>query len=42
MQNLGHDEKKLVLCEAIIVMTHKLGIKVIAEGVENETLNRIL
>ena len=24
----------LVLCEAIIVMAHKLGIKVIAEGVE--------
>ena len=25
----------LVLCEAIIVMAHKLGLKVIAEGVES-------
>lgn len=28
----------MVLCEAIIVMAHKLGLKVIAEGVE--TINQ--
>lgn len=29
------DESNVTLCEAIIVMAHKLGIKVVAEGVEN-------
>ncbi len=33
-RNLGANSDDLVLCEAIIVMAHKLGIKVIAEGVE--------
>lgn len=28
------DSKNITLCEAIIVMAHKLGIKVIAEGIE--------
>ena len=33
----------MVLCEAIIVMAHKLGIKVIAEGVEtNEQLDLLV
>ena len=34
VRNLEADSDDLVLCEAIIVMAHKLGIKVIAEGVE--------
>lgn len=34
VQNLGPDSEDLALCEAIIVMAHKLGIKVIAEGIE--------
>lgn len=33
-RNLKSGADELVLCEAIIVMAHKLGIKVIAEGVE--------
>ena len=31
VRNLIHSAKDLALCEAIIVMAHKLGIKVIAE-----------
>lgn len=34
VKNLAPDSEDLVLCEAIIVMAHKLKIKVIAEGVE--------
>ena len=34
VQNLSILSEDLVLCEAIIVMAHKLGLKVIAEGVE--------
>lgn len=34
ISQLKVDSSDLVLCEAIIVMAHKLGIKVIAEGVE--------
>jgi EAL domain-containing protein (putative c-di-GMP-specific phosphodiesterase class I) len=34
VQNLSIDSEDLVLCEAIIVMAHKLGLKVIAEGIE--------
>jgi EAL domain-containing protein (putative c-di-GMP-specific phosphodiesterase class I) len=34
VQNLAPDSEDLALCEAIIVMAHKLGIKVIAEGIE--------
>ncbi len=33
-RNLENNASDLALCEAIIVMAHKLGIKVIAEGVE--------
>ncbi|MDC8760663.1 EAL domain-containing protein [Janthinobacterium fluminis] len=32
--NLEHDAANVALCEAIIVMAHKLGLKVIAEGIE--------
>lgn len=36
VRNLGSDDSDLALSEAIIVMAHKLGLKVIAEGVETE------
>ncbi|MDD5301190.1 MAG: EAL domain-containing protein [Gallionella sp.] len=36
VRHLEVDHNDLVLCEAIIVMAHKLGIKVIAEGVETQ------
>ena len=34
--SLGTSESNATLCEAIIVMAHKLGLKVVAEGVETE------
>ncbi|HEY6093849.1 MAG TPA: EAL domain-containing protein [Gallionellaceae bacterium] len=34
VRNLENDHDDLALCEAIIIMAHKLGLKVIAEGVE--------
>ena len=42
VRNLGTDESDLALSEAIIVMAHKLGLKVIAEGVETAQQRDIL
>jgi diguanylate cyclase (GGDEF)-like protein len=36
VSNLATDQNDMALSEAIIVMAHKLGLKVIAEGVETE------
>ncbi len=42
IRNLGAGSDESVLCEAIIVMSHKLNIKVIAEGVETEQQRSLL
>lgn len=42
VSNLSEGSDDAVLCEAIIVMAHKLGIKVIAEGLETELQKKIL
>lgn len=40
--NLAANSNDLVLCEAIVVMAHKLGLKVIAEGIETELQRDLL
>ena len=40
--NLSQNSDEYALCEAIIVMAHKLGIKVIAEGVETQQQRDLL
>lgn len=42
VRNLDQGENDLALCEAMIVMAHKLGIQVIAEGVETKSQDQIL
>ncbi|MDI1310120.1 MAG: EAL domain-containing protein [Methylotenera sp.] len=42
VRNLSTSSEDLALCEAIIVMAHKLGLKVIAEGVETHEQRQIL
>lgn len=42
VRNLQPDSDDLALCEAIIVMAHKLGLKVIAEGIETEQQSDLL
>jgi diguanylate cyclase (GGDEF)-like protein/PAS domain S-box-containing protein len=42
VRNLGKDSSDLALCEAIIIMAHKLGLKTIAEGVSSEVQRDLL
>jgi len=42
IRNLESDQNDLALSEAIVVMAHKLGLKVTAEGVETEAQRRLL
>lgn len=42
VKNIEDDSYNQILCETIIGMSHKLGMKVIAEGIENEQQRQIL
>lgn len=42
VRQLATDPRDLSLCEAIVVMAHKLGLRVIAEGVETPSQAKIL
>jgi diguanylate cyclase (GGDEF)-like protein/PAS domain S-box-containing protein len=42
VRDLGHDPNDLALCEAVVVMAHKLGLRVVGEGVEDAAQCRAL
>jgi EAL domain-containing protein (putative c-di-GMP-specific phosphodiesterase class I) len=42
VRNLSANSQDMVLCEAMIVMAHKLNIKVIAEGIETQAQMELL
>ena len=42
VHNMATEPRDMALCEAIIVMAHKLGMKVIAEGVQTEEQKALL
>jgi diguanylate cyclase (GGDEF)-like protein/PAS domain S-box-containing protein len=42
VHNLAADSDDMALCEAIIVMAHKLGLKVVSEGIETELQRKLL
>ena len=42
VRNLKADSDDMALCEAIIIMAHKLGLKVIGEGIETQSQRDLL
>ncbi|RTE67452.1 EAL domain-containing protein [Amphritea opalescens] len=42
IRNLNADSEDLTLCNAIIVMAHTLGLKVIAEGIETQEQHQLM
>lgn len=42
IQHLANDSGDLAMCEALIVMAHKLGLRVVAEGVETAAQSGLL
>ncbi|MCB1935632.1 MAG: EAL domain-containing protein [Nitrosomonas sp.] len=42
IHNLAQSDEDLALCEAIVVMAHKLGLKVVAEGIETKQQRDLL
>jgi EAL domain-containing protein (putative c-di-GMP-specific phosphodiesterase class I) len=42
VRNLAAGSSNMALCEAIIVMAHKLGMKVVAEGIETKQQRELL